>query len=203
MGTPVQRPQQRRVPNSGAPPTAASVDAMAILGEGFDGDWYGSGSFDDYFITQWGPERQDIGKGDYWGVVVNNVFTSIGGCQYQVDGGDEVLWVYDAFDGRPPLVLYPGAYAGGNVELTAEANLGEPFEVTVLKWGHECCTSTPPPSPTRSTAPFESAEVGPVVSTVRGFERIDTASADTVETGADGTATITFDVAGRAAREEH
>src|ERR1044072_2814723 len=238
MGTPVQRPQQRRVPNSGAPPTAASVDAMAILGEGFDGDWYGSGSFDDYFITQWGPERQDIGKGDYWGVVVNNVFTSIGGCQYQVDGGDEVLWVYDAFDGRPRLVLYPGAYArgsveltaaanlggpfaapapkgvhdpcdgrprlvlypgasaGGSVELTAEANLGEPFEVTVLKWGHECCTSTPPPSPTRSTAPFESAEVGPVVSTVRGFERIDTASADTVETGADGTATITFDESG-------
>lgn len=184
-------------PTPGPTPTAASVDAMAILGEGFDGDWYGgSGSFDDYFITQWGPERQDIGAGDYWGVVVNNVFTSVGGCQYQLDAGDEVLWVYDAFDGRPQLVLYPGDYSGASVELTAEATLGMPFEVTVVKWGHECCNSAPPPSPTRSNTPFEGAEVGPVVSTVRGFERIDTASADTVETDADGTATIVFDEPG-------
>jgi len=183
-------------PTPGPTPTAAAVDATAILGEGFDGDWYGSESFDDYFITQWGPERQDVGEGDYWGVAVNNVFTSVGGCQYLLDVGDEVLWVYDAFDGRPQLVLYPGDYSGGSVELTAEATLGVPFEVSVVQWGHECCASAPPPSPTRSTIPFEGAEVGPVVSTVGGFERIDTASAETVETGADGTATITFDEPG-------
>src|SRR5215203_670235 len=183
-------------PSPGPTPTAAAADAMATLGEGFDGDWYGSGSFEDYFITQWGPERQDVGEGDYWGLVVNNVFTSIGGCQYQLDTGDEVLWVYDAFDGRPQLLLYPGDYSGGSVELTAEATLGVPFEVSVVQWGDECCTSTPPPSPTRSTSPFGGAEVGPVVSTVRGFERIDTASAETVETDADGTATITFDEPG-------
>lgn len=183
-------------PTPGPTATAASVDAMSILGEGFDGDWYGSGSFDDYFITQWGPERQDVGEGDYWGVVVNNVFTSIGGCQYQVDAGDEVVWVYDAFDGRPQLVLYPGDYSGGSVQLTAKATLDVPFEVSVVKWGHECCASTPPPSPTRSTAQFEGAEVGPVVPTVRGFERIDTASAETVVTGPDGTATITFETPG-------
>jgi hypothetical protein len=183
-------------PTPGPTATAASVDAMAILGEGFDGDWYGAGSFDDYFITQWGPERQDVGEGDYWGVVVNNVFTSIGGCQYQVDSGDEVVWVYDAFGGRPQLVLYPGDYSGGSVQLTAKATLDVPFEVTVVKWGHECCASTPPPSPTRSTAAFEGAEVAPVVSTARGFERIDAASDETVETGPDGTATITFDTPG-------
>jgi hypothetical protein len=183
-------------PMPGPTATAASVDAMAILGEGFDGDWYGANSFDDYFITQWGPERQDVGEGDYWGVVVNNVFTSVGGCQYQVDAGDEVIWVYDAFGGRPRLLLYPGDYSGAGVRLTAKATLGVPFEVTVVKWGHECCTSTPPPSPTRSTAAFEGAEVGPVVSTVRGFERIDTASAETVQTGSDGSATITFDTTG-------
>jgi len=183
-------------PTPGPTPTAASVDAMAILGEGFDGDWYGAGSFDDYFITQWGPEREDVGEGDYWGVVVNNVFTSVGGCQYQVDGGDEVVWVYDAFGGRPQLVLYPGDYSGGSVQLTAKATLDVPFEVTVVKWGHECCASSPPPSPTRSTAAFEGAEVGPMVSTARGFERIDTASDETVETGPDGTATITFDTPG-------
>jgi len=183
-------------PMPGPTPTASSVDAMAILGEGFDGDWYGSESFDDYFITQWGPERQDVGEGDYWGVIVNNVFTAIGGCQYKLDAGDEVLWVYDAFDGRPQLVLYPSDYSGGSVKLTSEATLGVPFELTVNEWGDVCCNSTPPPSPTRSTTPFEGAEVGPVVTTGKGFERIDTASADTVETGPDGTATITFDEPG-------
>jgi hypothetical protein len=183
-------------PAPGPTPTVASVDAMAILGEGFDGDWYGSGSFDDYFITQWGPERQDVGAGDYWGLVVNNVFTSVGGCQYQVDVGDEVLWVYDAFDGRPQLVLYPGDYSGGSVELTAKATLNVPFEVTVVQWGHQCCNSEPPPSPTRSTTPFEGAEVGPMTPTVRGFERVDAASDETVETGPDGSATITFKTPG-------
>ncbi len=183
-------------PTPGPTPTAASVDAMAILGEGFDGDWYGSGSFDDYFITQWGPERQDLVENDYWGVVVNDVFTSVGGCQYQLDSGDEVMWVYDAFDGRPQLVLYPGDYPGGSVELTSKATLDAPFEVSVVQWGHKCCASTPPPSPTRSTDPFEGAEVGPVVSTVRGFERIDVASDETVETGPDGTAEITFHTPG-------
>jgi Domain of unknown function (DUF4430) len=183
-------------PTPGPTPTAAAVDAMAILGEGFDGDWYGSGSFDDYFVTQWGPERQDVGEGDYWGLLVNDVFTSIGGCQYQLDAGDEVLWTYDAFNGRPQLLLYPGDYPGGSVELTAEATLGVPFEVRVVRWGGGCCASTPPPSPTRSTTPFEGAAIGPVVSTVRGFERIDTASAEAVETDADGAATITFNVPG-------
>ena len=183
-------------PTPGPTATAASVDAMAILGEGFDGDWYGAGSFDDYFITQWGPERQDVGEGDYWGLVVNNVFTSVGGCQYQVDAGDEVIWVYDAFDGRPQLVLYPGDYSGGSVQLTAKATLNVPFEVTVVQWGHVCCNSAPPPSPTRSITPFEAAEVGPMAPTVRGFERVDTASDETVETGPDGTATITFETPG-------
>jgi hypothetical protein len=183
-------------PTPGPTATAASVDAMAIRDEGFDGDWYGPESFDDYFITQWGPERQDVGEGDYWGIVVNNVFTSVGGCQFQVDNGDEVLWIYDAFDGRPQLVLYPGDYSGGSAQLTAKASLGVPFEVTVEEWGGDCCSSSPPPSPTRSGDPYEGAEVAPVVPTVRGFERVDTASAETVETGADGNATITFDTPG-------
>jgi hypothetical protein len=113
-----------------------------------------------------------------------------------VDGGDEVLWAYDAFDGRPRLVLYAGDYTGGSVRLTAKAALGVPFEFTVVKWGDECCESTPPPSPARSNAAFEGAEVGPVVPTARGFERVDAASEEMVETGAGGAASITFDTPG-------
>ena len=84
---------------------------MSIVGEAFDGNWYGG--FDDYFITRWGPDAQDDGAGEYWGVLVNNVFTNVGGCQYQLDGGDEVLWVYDAFTGRPRWRSIPADYAGG------------------------------------------------------------------------------------------
>ncbi len=93
-------------------PTAAAADAMSLIGEDFDGLWYAQ-PFEDYFITRWGPDGQNEGAGEYWGVVVNNVFTSVGGCQYQLDGGDEVLWVYDAFGNRPRLLLYPAGYSAG------------------------------------------------------------------------------------------
>jgi len=181
-------------PTAGPTPTAASVDAMSILGEGFDGDWYAA-PFEDYFITQWGPERQSTAAGEFWGVVVNNVFTSVGGCQYQLDQGDEVLWIHDAFGGRPRLLLYPGEYSGAAVPLTAKATLGVPFEVEVDVWdGYN--EGSPPAAPTRSTDPYEGAEVAPVVTTTRGFEEADVASPDTVLTGADGSASIVFDEPG-------
>lgn len=182
-------------PTAGPTPTAASVDAMSILGLGFDGDWYAA-PFEDYFVTQWGPERQSTAEAEFWGLVVNNVFTSVGGCQYQLDGGDEVLWIYDAFSGRPRLLLYPGDYSGGAVPLTAKATLGVPFEVEVDAWdGYN--EGSPPAAPTRSTDTFAGAEVAPVVTTPpQGFEEADVASPDTVVTGADGTASVVFDEPG-------
>ncbi len=178
----------------GPTPTAAAVDAMAIEGEGFDGDWYAE-PFEDYFITQWGPDRQDVGAAEYWGVVVNNVFTNVGGCQFQDHEGDEVLWVYDAFNGRPRLLLYPGGYSGGPVQLTAEAQVGVPFAVEVDVWdAHN--EGAPPATPQRSTEPFEGAEVAPVVESAKGFEAVDVASPARVTTAADGSAEVTFDTPG-------
>ena len=86
-------------------PTAASADAMALIGETFDGKWYDG--FDDYFITRFGPDAEVGAKS--WGILVNDTFTSVGGCQYQLDEGDEVLWIYNAFTGRPSLALFPEA----------------------------------------------------------------------------------------------
>jgi hypothetical protein len=180
-------------PTAGPTPTAASVDAMNLLGLGFDGDWYPD--FDDYFLTQWGPDREDIGAGEYWGVLVNNVFTNIGGCQYKLDAGDEVLWVYDAFQGRSRISLYPGGYSGAGVTLTAQATLGVPFEVEVDSWdGYN--ESEPPPAPTRSTTGFEGAEVAPVTTASNGFQQVETGSPASVFTGADGKASITFTAPG-------
>ena len=117
----------------GPTPTAASVDAIGLIGETFDGKWYPG--YDDYFITRWGPDEQSATEGAYWGILVNNVFTSVGGCQYELGAGNEVLWVYNAFSDRPFLALFPVAagYTSGARPLTATAELGKPFEVEVAR----------------------------------------------------------------------
>ena len=118
------------------------------------------------------------------GILVNNTFTNVGGCQYQVDGGDEVLWAFDAFQGRPRISLYPGGYSGGGVPLTAQATLGVPFAVEVDSWdGYN--ESEPPASPTRSTTGFEGATVAPVTTAANGFQKVETGSS-----GAGGKASV-------------
>src|SRR5690606_29481669 len=99
--------------------TAATVDAMASIGQDFDGRWYPG--LDDYLLTRWGPEAEDNARLWWWGVLVNRSFPPVGGCQLRVHGGDEVLWVNDAFSGRAFLWLDgPG-----------KAVVGTPFGATV------------------------------------------------------------------------
>ena len=182
-------------PTAGPTPTAASADAMSILGESFDGRWYAE-PFEDYFITRWGPDAQDEGNGAFWGLLVNNVFTDVGGCQYEIDGGDEVLWVYDAFKDRPRLALYPAGYSAAARPLTATAALNVPFEIEVDAWqGYS--EGDPPAAPQRSgSQPFEGAAVAPTAIGPGGFETVDTGSSETVKTGPDGRAKVSFDEPG-------
>jgi hypothetical protein len=175
-----------------AAPTLAAVDAMASIGETFDGQWYEG--FEDYFLTRWGPEAQDPAAGAYWGIVVNEVFTNVGGCQYQLDDGDQVLWVYDAFKGRPSLALFPAEahYSSGPRPLTAVARLGEPFAVEVVSYADDE-ESVPPGAPSRAgSSPYAGAAVAPVLTGARGFEKVDTASPETVTTDSAGRASIVF-----------
>jgi hypothetical protein len=176
----------------GPTPTAAAADAMSIIGETFDGQWYNT--YDDYFITRFGPDEQSLTEAAYWGVLVNNVFTDVGGCQYQLDTGDEVLWVYDAFKGRPLLALYPVAagYTSGVRPLTATAELGKPFEVEVVDYADQR-EDEPPRGPGRSgSSPLLGADVSPVQTSAKGFERIETTDPATQITDAEGRASITF-----------
>jgi hypothetical protein len=173
----------------GVVPTSATSDAMRILDETFDGRWYSQ--WEDYFVERWGPDAQDVASAEYWGLLVNNAFTDVGGCQYQLDGGDEVLWVYDAFDGRPRLLLYPAGYSEGALPQSATATLNQPFELEVDSWSSSN-EGAPPPSPTRSTSSYPGAEVAPVETGADGFQKVDAASPKTVVTGADGHASITF-----------
>jgi Domain of unknown function (DUF4430) len=182
-------------PTPGPTPTAASVDAMSIVGEGFDGLWYPE-PFEDYFIKRWGPDAQDEGNGEFWGILVNNVFTDVGGCQYELDRGDEVVWMYDAFRDRPNLALFPADYSGGSRLLNATAELNQPFAVEVDAYEDDT-ENVPPASPQRAGAnPFEGAEVAPLVKGSKGFWAVDAEDPDTVVTGADGRASIVFDQPG-------
>jgi hypothetical protein len=177
----------------GPTPTASSVDAMRVIGETFDAQWYGS-SFDDYFLTRFGPDEQSFMEGAYWGILVNNVFTSVGGCQYELGPDNEVLWVYDAFKERPFLALLPVAagYTSGLRPLTATAELGKPFEVEVIDYADDR-EDSPPSTPERTgSTPQPGAGVSSVHTAANGFEKIEADSSPTVVTDAQGRASITF-----------
>lgn len=173
-------------------PTAAAADALGLIGETFDGQWYPG--FNDYFITRWGPDTQSPGESAYWGTLVNDTFTDVGGCQYQLDDGDEVLWVYDAFKGRPNLALFPAGahYASGPRPLTATTGVNELITVEVVAYEDDE-ENHPPASPGRTgSQAFPNAEVAPVVTTAKGFERINTKSGETKPSDGEGKVTLAF-----------
>jgi hypothetical protein len=70
----------------GPTPTASTVDGMSLTGRTFDALWYDG--FGDYFVQQFGPDRENGAASAYWGILVNGVYTSVGGCQYQMNSGD-------------------------------------------------------------------------------------------------------------------
>ena len=173
-------------------PTAVTADGMSLVGESFDGKWYDD--LEDYFLTRWGPDVQNVGAAAYWGLLVNDVFTAVGGCQYPLDAGDEVLWIYDAFKGRPTLALFPETphYDAGPRPLTATATLNQPFPVEVVSYADDL-ENKPPAAPTRQgSSGFLGAKVAPVITGAKGFQRVDTASGATVTTDAAGKASVTF-----------
>jgi hypothetical protein len=151
--------------------TTATVDALASLGLTFDGQWYDG--FDDYFITQLGPDREDNNLARWWGILVNRSFTPVGGCQARVDGDDEVLWTYDAFSNRPFLWL------SGPTTVLVDA----PLSVSV--------TSTAGDGSAGATA------AGALVGAVDANGQPAAAgTADGATSAADGSATVTFHTAG-------
>ncbi len=180
----------------GVTPTLASAEAMESIGESFDGQWYEG--FGDYFITRWGPDEQDNSASAWWGVLVNQVFTSVGGCQKQLKQGDEVLWVYDAFSSRPMLALYPEAahYTEGPRPTRVTVAPGEPVAVEVVSWPAGAESSTPEVPSRTGSSPYEGAIVAPVDVNAKGFQRVDTASPEAEVSGADGKATFTFTTPG-------
>jgi hypothetical protein len=175
-----------------ATPTASAVDAMQIVGQDFDGDWYVG--FDDYFITRWGSDGQIEAGFAYWGVLVNGRFTPVGGCQYADAAGDEVLWAYDAFNSQPFLRLAGAADpspAPGPALPTATVGQGQPLALAVVQ-----STGAMDGSPA-NVKPAAGVQVAPVTTDpVTGYQLPNPANPATVTTAADGNTSIAFATAG-------
>jgi hypothetical protein len=174
-------------PTPGPTPTAAAADALASIGESFDGTW--SAGSADYFITRWGPDPQSAAAGEYWGVLVNGSFLSKGGCQFELAEGDQVLWVYNAFARRPFLTLnVAGAGATGGIP-TATVGLGQPLRVQVEAYSAA-------EGAQHALGAYQGAEVSPLRTAPNGFETVEAGNATSATTGSDGSATLTFAVPG-------
>lgn len=173
-----------------ATPTAASVDAMAIVGEDFDGEWYSG--YDDYFITRWGPDHESGSA--FWGLLVNGAFTSVGGCQFAAQAGDEVLWAFDAFGSRPFLRLAAAADPSpppGPVLPTATVEEDEPLALSVKSF-----TGAMDGAP-ESIQPVDGALVAPVATEAQsGYQEVQVSDPSTVATAADGTVSVSFPTPG-------
>jgi hypothetical protein len=73
--------------------TAALDDGARLNGFTWDGTWF---SFEDFQIDEVAGEASTSTQ--FWGVALNFKFTPSGGCTTKVTNGDEVLWIFDAFN---------------------------------------------------------------------------------------------------------
>lgn len=98
--------------NGGANPTPGPT-ATGALDDGSDSfnfSWSGSWSpsFEDFIVNQIGPDTATATQ--FWGLAINGNDAELGGCQQQVERGDEVLYAYDAF-GKKHILLLSGPAA--------------------------------------------------------------------------------------------
>jgi hypothetical protein len=80
-----------------ATPTGALHSAAVQVGLPFNAKW--SSSFNDFFVTQFGPDVEG-GAPEFasWGYAVDYTTAGVGGCQFQLAPGNEVLWAYNYFN---------------------------------------------------------------------------------------------------------
>ncbi|CZS91976.1 uncharacterized protein RAG0_02542 [Rhynchosporium agropyri] len=98
--------------------TTSLADAGGLCRFDFDGTY--DSQFDDFFITRIGATAQPSNQ--FWGLLLNSVFTPTGGCQTQPQPGDELLWAFDAFNANGFLDIQPR---------TINLRLGQLAELTV------------------------------------------------------------------------
>jgi hypothetical protein len=81
-------------PSPGPTATAALDDGARLNNFTWDADW--DAGFNDFLVSQVAGEAATTSQ--FWGVGLNFALSQQGGCQTRVRQGDEVLWVFDAFN---------------------------------------------------------------------------------------------------------
>ncbi len=110
--------------NATAGPTATSAldDGAIAAGVTWDASFFAP----DLFLTRFADQTSDG-----WGLAVNYVSPQVGGCQFQVHQGDEVLWAADFFGGPPNYAQKSLLRLDG----PAKAAIGAPVKVAVTNGG--------------------------------------------------------------------
>lgn len=188
-------------PSPGPTPTAAADDAMRLAGLDFDATWFDG--FDDYYLTRFGPDREDLGVAASWGILVNGIYTSVGGCQYRMNPGDLAFWVYDAFTMRPLLRLDGPSGIG---EPTADVEGGPSTAPTQQQF----TIGVDQPFPVRAIQneptgdigaagarkPAPNVMVAPVATAANGVQTVLRGDPSTKTTDADGRTTLSWSTPG-------
>jgi len=123
-------------------PTAALADAAMLGRFTFDAEWFPS--FEEFLVTRI-AETSQTGS-EFWGILVNYELIPVGGCQFRLHNGDQVLFAFNAFDAEHFLKL-----SGPNLAFSGHATT---VKVTEGATGE----------------PIAGAEVGPV----NGNEEVET-----------------------------
>jgi hypothetical protein len=106
---------------SAGTPTTALYDAAVAGGLSFDASW--SSVYNDFLVSAVGLNTNG-GAPEYpsWGYAVNFTTAGVGGCQFQLAPGSDVLWAYNYFN-LSHLLSATGP---------SSANLGAPIAVHVV-----------------------------------------------------------------------
>jgi hypothetical protein len=112
---------------NGATPTAALFDAATANGLTFDAKW--SESLKDFFVTQIGSDIQG-GAPEFaaWGYAVNYTTAEVGGCQFLLAPGSEVLWAYNYFNLHHLLKLSAPSTTNAGTSFTVHVSDGQTGE---------------------------------------------------------------------------
>lgn len=133
-----------------ATPTTALYDAAVARALTFDASW--SNSFTDFLVSQVGTDVNG-GAPEFpsWGYAVNYTTAGVGGCQFQLAPGSEVLWAYNYFNLTHllslsgPVAVNAGAPFAVHV---SDGQTGEPISGVALGEVSGGVTTTIPSSPT-------------------------------------------------------
>jgi hypothetical protein len=137
-----------------ATPTAALYEAAMANGLAFNAEW--SSEYNDFFIKQAGSDIEG-GPPEYpaWGYAVNYTTANVGGCQFQLAPGSEVLWAYNYFNLKHLLSLSGPSSVTVGVPFTvhvADGQTGEPISGAAIGELVSGVTNTSSSSPTTNAA---------------------------------------------------